>query len=231
MNHKLWVIIPCAGIGARAKATVPKQYALICGHPMIDYTIAAFLAVKKISSILLCVAKDDVFWRDRSPPSAKVRIAKCGGISRADTVANGLRDILKQGANENDWVLVHDAARCLITPEKIIHLIERCQDDAVGGLLAIPVPDTIKQMQHGRTASTVMRNDKWLAQTPQMFRLKPLLNALQRSTDSSITDEASAMEQAGMSCLLVHGSSQNFKITYPEDFLLARAVLMAREAS
>jgi 2-C-methyl-D-erythritol 4-phosphate cytidylyltransferase len=127
----------------------------------------------------------------------------------------------------HDWVLVHDAARCLITPAQINALIDACQGDAVGGLLALKLPDTLKQEQGGRVAATVDRSDKWLAQTPQMFRLGDLQAAL-RTAGEAVTDEASAMEFMGQAPLLVEGSAQNFKVTYPQDFALAQAVLAAR---
>jgi 2-C-methyl-D-erythritol 4-phosphate cytidylyltransferase len=142
-------------------------------------------------------------------------------------VLAGLRELVKQGANDADWVLVHDAARCLVTHEQINALIDACQDDAVGGLLAHKLADTLKAEVKGRVAHTVDRADKWLAQTPQMFRIGVLLNALERA-DAAVTDEASAIEALGLSPLLVAGNAQNFKVTYPEDFALAAAILNAR---
>jgi 2-C-methyl-D-erythritol 4-phosphate cytidylyltransferase len=144
--------------------------------------------------------------------------------------------LLQLGATQTDWVLVHDAARCLITPEQINSLIDACKDDAVGGLLALPLPDTLKSEQTGtgRVATTLGRSDKWLAQTPQMFRIGALLQALTAAGDLSdasnrlITDESSAMERLGHAPKLVRGSAQNFKVTYPEDFALAEALLQSR---
>jgi 2-C-methyl-D-erythritol 4-phosphate cytidylyltransferase len=146
-------------------------------------------------------------------------------------VCNGLDHLLASGAAPQDWVLVHDAARCLLTPALVDALIDACLPDAVGGLLALPLPDTLKRAQDGRVAATVERADKWLAQTPQMFRIGALRAALAPHAASGfagITDEASAMEAAGQRPLLVRGSAQNVKITYPEDFALAQAVLQAR---
>jgi 2-C-methyl-D-erythritol 4-phosphate cytidylyltransferase len=142
---------------------------------------------------------------------------------------NGLSDLLACGAAASDWVLVHDAARCLVTPAQINALIDACQWDAVGGLLALKLPDTLKREEGGRVAQTVERADKWLAQTPQMFRLGELQQALQAAGDA-VTDEASALELAGKAPLLVEGSAQNFKVTYPQDFALAGAVLLARRS-
>ena len=126
-----------------------------------------------------------------------------------------------------DWVLVHDAARCLITHEQINALIDACLPDAVGGLLALKLPDTLKREVAGRAVQTVERQDKWLAQTPQMFRIAQLQQALTAAGDA-VTDEASALECLGMAPLLVEGSAQNFKVTYPQDFALAQAILQAR---
>lgn len=150
-----------------------------------------------------------------------------GGATRALSVGNGLKALLKQEAQPNDWVLVHDAARCLVTPEQIAALINACQNDTVGGLLALPLPDTLKSSAEGRVAATVSRADKWLAQTPQMFRIGALLAALDAAGDA-VTDESSAMEAQGLMPLLVAGSAQNFKVTYPQDFALAEAILQSR---
>jgi 2-C-methyl-D-erythritol 4-phosphate cytidylyltransferase len=141
--------------------------------------------------------------------------------------------LYESGARDSDWVLVHDAARCLITPALVDTLIDACMNDPVGGLLALPMPDTLKRAVGGRVASTVPREDKWLAQTPQMFRLGALHNALfaQAATAfAGVTDEASAVEMAGLQPLLVAGSAHNFKVTYPADFVLAQAVLVSRTA-
>jgi 2-C-methyl-D-erythritol 4-phosphate cytidylyltransferase len=137
---------------------------------------------------------------------------------------------LELGAAASDWVLVHDAARCLITPTQIDALIDACVGDPVGGLLALKLPDTLKREEAGRVAQTVDRGDKWLAQTPQMFRIGALMEALQAAGDA-VTDESSAMEFVGQAPLLVEGSAQNFKVTYPQDFALAQAVLLSRVAA
>ena len=150
-----------------------------------------------------------------------------GGATRALSVLNGLNFLHAQGADAHDWVLVHDAARCLVTPGQIDALIDACAADPVGGLLAHKLPDTLKREVGGRVADTLDRSDKWLAQTPQMFRVGMLLDALKQAGDK-VTDESSAMEAAGFQPLLVQGSAQNFKVTYPEDFALAEAVLTAR---
>ena len=191
------------------------------------HTLAAFAAVARFRDTLVVVAADDDFF---DATTESISIAPCGGATRAGSVFNGLSHLLNNGADANDWVLVHDAARCLITPAQINTLINACAGDAVGGLLAHKLPDTLKSEINGRVAATLDRSDKWLAQTPQMFRIGALREALLQA-GNKVTDEASAMEAQGLQPLLVPGSAQNFKVTYPEDFALAEAVLMARQSA
>lgn len=221
---QFFALIPCAGNGSRSGTVGPKQYQPIAGKPMVLHTLAAFAKVSRLSGVLVVVSVGDTFFDNRD---ATILVAACGGPTRATSVFNGLSALLERGAGANDWVLVHDAARCLITPEQINALIDACQDDAVGGLLALKLPDTLKREVGGRVAQTVDRSDKWLAQTPQMFRIGALQQALTAAGDA-VTDEASALEFIGKAPLLVEGSAQNFKVTYPQDFALAGAVLQAR---
>ncbi|MFZ2306736.1 MAG: 2-C-methyl-D-erythritol 4-phosphate cytidylyltransferase [Rhodoferax sp.] len=221
---RIWALIPCAGTGSRAGADGPKQYQPVAGQPMVLHTLAAFAAVPRMAGVLVVVSSGDTFFDDQD---ATFLIATCGGSTRAGSVFNGLGALLERGAAATDWVLVHDAARCLITPGQINALIDACEQDAVGGLLALKLPDTLKREVDGRVAQTVERSDKWLAQTPQMFRIGDLQAALQAAGDA-VTDESSAMEFLGKAPLLVEGSAQNFKVTYPQDFALAQAVLLAR---
>jgi len=226
---RLFALIPCAGSGSRAGTAQPKQYQVIAGAPMVLHTLAAFAGVARLTECLVVVAPGDGFL---SFDDARTVVAPCGGPSRADSVCNGLAHLLAHGAQAHDWVLVHDAARCLVTPAQIDALIDACRDDAVGGLLALPLADTLKRAEDGRVAATLDRGDKWLAQTPQMFRIGPLAAALRlalQADAAAITDEASAMEAAGLQPLLVRGSAQNFKVTYPEDFALAEAILRSRQ--
>lgn len=228
-SPRLWALLPCAGNGSRSGAAGPKQYECVAGQPMVLHTLAAFAAVPRLHGVLVVVSAGDGFFENRqSVLGASVSVAPCGGSTRAQSVLNGLNALLAQGADVQDWVLVHDAARCLVTPQQIQALISACEGDAVGGLLALKLPDTLKREVNGRVAQTVDRSDKWLAQTPQMFRLGALRAALQAAGDA-VTDEASAMEMAGYSPLLVEGSAQNFKVTYPQDFALAEAVLRSRK--
>lgn len=224
-SSRYFALIPCAGNGSRAGTAGPKQYERVAGQPMIWHTLSAFAGVKRISRTLVVVAPTDGFF-ERNPTTSAL-VVPCGGATRAQSVANGLRELRRAGAVDADWVLVHDAARCLITPELINRLIDRCSTDEVGGLLAHPLPDTLKIGAEGRVAATVTRTDKWQAQTPQMFRLGMLRQALE-AADEDVTDESSAVEKMGLKPLLVEAGAQNFKVTYPEDFAMAEAVLRGR---
>ena len=228
---RCFALLPCAGTGSRAGTVQPKQYQPVAGQPMVRHTLAAFAGVSRIAQMLVVVSSGDNTLRTSN---AAFSIAACGGTTRAESVFNGLNHLLANGAAPSDWVLVHDAARCLITPAQIDALIDACLPDAVGGLLALPLADTLKHAgANGRVDATIDREGKWLAQTPQMFRIGALRDAYAAHAASGfagITDESSAMEAAGHAPLLVRGSAQNFKVTYPEDFVLAEAILNSRNA-
>jgi 2-C-methyl-D-erythritol 4-phosphate cytidylyltransferase len=221
---RFYALVPCAGTGSRAGTPGPKQYERIAGQPMVWHTLAAFAAVKRIARTIVVVAPGDGFF-ERNPTSALV--VPCGGATRAASVANGLYELTRVGATRQDWVLVHDAARCLITPALIDSLIDSCSADEVGGLLAQKLSDTLKREEGGRSVQTLDREDKWLAQTPQMFRIGMLMQALEH-VNNHVTDEAGAIEALGYKPLLVPGATQNFKVTFPGDFALAEGVLKGR---
>ncbi len=227
----LYALIPCAGVGRRAlgaaRSSAPKQYQPLAGKPMVMHTLAAFSGVQRIRRGLVVVAPGDSFLQLILAGRTLFSVADCGGDTRAASVLAGLDHLVAGGAALQDWVLVHDAARCLVTAAQIDALIDACQDDPVGGLLAHRLADTLKREAGGRSAETVDRSDKWLAQTPQMFRIGALAAAL-RTAGASVTDEASAMEAAGHLPRLVPGSALNFKVTWPEDFALAESVLRGR---
>ncbi|WP_041675229.1 2-C-methyl-D-erythritol 4-phosphate cytidylyltransferase [Ramlibacter tataouinensis] len=223
---RLHALIPCAGQGSRARTAVPKQYQPLAGRPLVMHTLGAFAAVPRLASVLVAVAPGDSALDTLGAPFS---IAHCGGETRAATVCNGLRELRGRGAALDDWVLVHDAARCLVTPALVDRLIDACLGDEVGGLLAQPLADTLKHGPQGRSQATLPREGRWLAQTPQMFRLGVLARALERAGDG-VTDEASAIEAMGLQPLLVAGSPQNFKLTWPDDFALAEALLRSRQA-
>lgn len=228
LNPKIFALIPCGGLGSRSGEGLPKQYRPIAGLPMVSHTLAAFAGVPRVAATAVVIApNDDLFAQQVKLPSTTCSIASCAGNTRAITVFQGLNALRERGAQLNDWVLVHDAARCLITPEQINTVIDACINDEVGGLMACKLPDTLKQEKAGRVSGTVDRADKWLAQTPQMFRIGMLMEALQKAS-AAVTDESSAVEMMGLTPKLIPGSAQNFKVTYPEDFALAQAVLLAR---
>ncbi len=229
MPARFHVLIPCAGSGSRAGTPQPKQYQIVAGLPMVVHTLRAFAGVTRLAGGLLVVAPDDQRMASTlaSHPQPAFEVVGIGGATRAQSVLAGLHALSERGAQQHDWVLVHDAARCLVTPLQINALVDACQYDPVGGLLAHQLADTLKAAQSGRVASTVDRSDKWLAQTPQMFRLGMLTQALEQAGDA-VTDESSALEAMGLQPRLVQASAQNFKVTYPEDFALAEAILKIR---
>ena len=225
-SARLFALVPCAGVGARSGAALPKQYVPIGARAMVAHTLAALAAVERLAATLVVLAPDDERFEQHVPDFAGNRawVARCGGPTRAATVAQGLDELSRRGARDDDWVLVHDAARCLLTPDWVDRLIDACLDDAVGGLLALPLADTLKDEREGRVAATVDRHGKWAAQTPQMFRLGLLRQAL-TGAGSAVTDESSAIESLGLAPLLVPGAVENFKVTYPADFALAARLL------
>lgn len=233
MTDGVHALIACAGNGSRAGGDLPKQYRLLAGQPVVQHTLAAFRALgERLASLHVVIAPDDAYFERAVTLAAdgRERLHRVGGATRRQSVLNGLVAMAESGAApDGDWVLVHDAARCLVTPAQIGALIDACAGDAAGGLLALPLADTLKLAHQGRAMQTLARSDKWLAQTPQMFRAGALQAAL-RQADDDVTDEAGAMEQAGWRPLLVAGSAQNFKLTYAEDFAMAEAILRSRTA-
>lgn len=229
---RCFALVPCAGVGARAGVGGPKQYHPLAGRPVVAHTLAALAQVQRLEAVLVVLSPKDEHFEAAVPvfDGERAWVARCGGATRAESVLNGLAELLARGAQPHDWVLVHDAARCLITPEAVDRLINACRDDEVGGLLAMPVADTLKQEQAGRAVATLDRAAKWAAQTPQMFRLGLLMPALRHAGDA-VTDEASAVESLGHAPLLVRGEAGNFKLTWPEDFVLAERLIQSVIAS
>ncbi len=223
-TSRCFALVPCAGVGARAAAPGPKQYVMLAGRSVVAHTLHALAQVARIERTLVVLARDDTQF-EAAAPRFDGWVARVGGATRAASVAAGLRALAGHGVRDDDWVLVHDAARCLVPPPAIDRLIDACFDDAVGGLLALPLADTLKCADaQQRVAHTVDRSAKWAAQTPQMFRLGLLREALARAGDD-VTDEASAVEALGRAPRLVRGDARNFKLTLPEDFARAQALL------
>lgn len=232
------VLIPCAGFGSRMGANTPKQFQLIHGKTVIQHTIKAFFAMPQITSIWVGLSPQNpdrlqaVGLSEFMVQSPRLNLVNTGGASRADTVLNTLQEMQSSGISADDWVLVHDAARPGVQPKLIEALIQAVEDSpgVCGGILAIPVADTLKidtQDNTSRIAKTLSRKSLWQAQTPQMFRIGDLTDALTKASQNGleITDEASAFEYLGQKPLLVEGSSENFKITYPADLLYMRKIL------
>lgn len=216
-------LVPAAGFGVRMGYELPKQYLPLAGQPMIYHALKTLCACPEIATVFVVLtAQDRLFgqyqWADLGD---KLQPLYCGGATRAESVLNGL---LASELEPDDWVLVHDAVRPCLTQTHLEKLIAELRDDAVGGILAIPAADTLKRADsNARILRTENREQLWQAQTPQMFRAGLLAQALQRG--GSFTDEASAIEAMGLQPKLVEGDSRNFKVTYPQDMLLAELLL------
>ncbi len=215
-----WVVIPAAGIGSRMRADRPKQYLQLAGRTILEHTLDCFLDHPRLKGLVLSLAADDPFW-PALPCATDPRIQRVeGGAERADSVLAGLLRLVELGAQEGDWVLVHDAARLNLARSDLDRLLAELADDPVGGLLAVPARDTLKRIgADGRVAETVDRSLIWQAYTPQMFRFAALHRALADALVAgvAVTDEASALEWAGQAPKLVEGRADNLKITRPED--------------
>ena len=215
-----WAVIPAAGVGARMAADRPKQYLQLGGRSILEHSISCFLDHPCLKGLVVSVAFDDPFWPSLSCAADPRVVRVDGGRERADSVLNALLHLHAQGAADDDWVLVHDAARPNLSQEDLNKLLSELADDPVGGLLAVPARDTLKRVdKQGRAVETVDRSLIWQAYTPQMFRLGALHRALADSlvADATITDESSAMEWAGLAPRLIEGRSDNIKVTRPED--------------
>ena len=215
-----WVVIPAAGICSRMRADRPKQYLQLAGRTILEHTLDCFLDHPRLKGLVLSLAADDPFW-PALPCATDPRIQRVeGGAERADSVLAGLLRLVELGAQEGDWVLVHDAARPNLARSDLDRLLAELADDPVGGLLAVPARDTLKRIgADGRVAETVDRSLIWQAYTPQMFRFAALHRALADALVAgvAVTDEASALEWAGQAPRLVEGRADNLKITRPED--------------
>lgn len=226
---RYFAIVPAAGSGSRFGAEKPKQYLSLLGRPLIFHTLAALVACPEIERVWVVLSPDDPYWLqyDWSELGAKLDTVRCGGETRAESVTNGLQAAAMVAADD-DWVLVHDAARPCLSAEMLNSLFTDLANDPVGGLLAVPVADTLKRADsEQRVAATEPRDGLWQAQTPQMFRYGRLLEALKNCT--AVTDEASAIEALGLKPKLVSGDSTNLKVTYPADLALAAMILRGRK--
>lgn len=224
-----YAIVPAAGSGSRFGAERPKQYLDLLGRPLIFHTLSALVACPDIERVWVVLAPDDPWWPryDWSELGAKLETVRCGGATRAESVANGLQ-AASMVAADNDWVLVHDAARPCLSAAQLDALFADLAHDPVGGILAVPVADTVKRADaEQRVAATEPRDGLWQAQTPQMFRYGLLGEALAKCR--AVTDEAGAVEALGLKPKLVRGDATNLKVTYPADLALAAMILRARK--
>jgi 2-C-methyl-D-erythritol 4-phosphate cytidylyltransferase len=237
MSRAIWAVVPAAGIGKRMQSDVPKQYLAINGRPVLEYTVNTLLHNQNISGLVIALQEDDSCWPDIRIESDKPVLRAPGGKERADSVLNAIAELSRSELfdADTDWVMVHDAVRCCLRQVDIDRLVSEVADDMNGGLLALPVRDTMKRqvanVSPATVAATVDRENLWHALTPQYFPAKKLKHALETAAvnGQSITDESSAMEIAGFSPKLVQGHEDNIKITRPDDLRLAGLYLQAQE--
>ncbi len=231
---RLLGLIPAAGGGRRFGTGIPKQYAPLLGIPLLARAIER-LQVLPLDIVAVAIARDDAHYEHMIGPREGVQVLRCGGLTRAETVRNSL-ERLRGHCTDDDWVLVHDAARPCVPRSALLRLVATLWDDAVGGLLAIPVADTLKRAdtvagiaaESPRVVATEDRAALWRAQTPQMFRYGVLSKALAQEGAHACTDESQAIEWLGQKPRLVQGSPTNLKVTYPEDIAHAAAILAAQ---
>lgn len=227
MTEQVWAIVPAAGSGRRMLADRPKQYLTLLNQPVIMHTLQRLVSHPLIAGVVVAVADNDPYWTALPiPPNWPLHRA-VGGVERADSVLNAL-NLLKQLSQNDPWVLVHDAARPCLRHSDIDRMLAELSQDPVGGILGVPVNETVKRVDAlNRIIETVSRDNLWRAATPQMFRLQTLIKALEqtRLAQCKVTDEASAMEYAGYQPKMVEGHADNLKITLPQDLALAALYL------
>jgi len=223
---KFWAVIPAGGVGKRMQADRPKQYLPLHGKTVLEHTLARFLDHLQIAGVVVALSDGDPWWQELAVQHPKLSTA-AGGEERCHSVLNALNTLLSL-ADENDWVLVHDAARPCLRREDLDHLLDTLQAHPVGGLLGLPVADTMKRTgPDDAVVETVPREHLWRALTPQMFRLGELRAALESALEKGqlVTDDASAMELAGKAPKMIEGHGDNIKITRPQDLALAQLYL------
>ena len=227
-DQKFWAVVPAAGVGKRMGSDCPKQYLQLLGRTILQRTLDRLLNHPLVAGVVVAISEGDEYWQEIAPnyQGKNLHVAP-GGQERCHSVLNGL-NVLQTLASDKDWVLVHDAARPCLSAVDISRLIETLREDAVGGILGVPVADTIKRVTTTNSIeTTVDRSGLWRALTPQMFQLSVLIEALSSALNAGVlvTDEASAIEWAGMSPRMVEGSPENIKITLPQDLWLAECYI------
>lgn len=230
-KRRYWAVIPAAGSGARMQAPIPKQYLMLAGKKLIEHALERLGNHPWISGVVVATSADDPLWQEVRPHCRAPVMRVTGGSERCHSVLAGLAR-LHDAAHPVDWVLVHDAARPCLPPQDLELLIAELSDHPVGGLLALPVRDTMKREDGQRTVTATVERDRlWHALTPQMFRYGALREALTAAIarDRIVTDEAQAMELTGAQPRLVEGSADNIKITHPQDLALAEFYLRMQQ--
>lgn len=231
MTERFWAIVPAAGHGSRMLADRPKQYLTLLDKPVIFHTLQRLLSHPQIEGVVVAVAEDDPYWGTLLLPAEWQIQLVTGGKERVDSVLNALSHLASRTV-DNPWVLVHDAARPCLRHEDIDRMLAQLNKDPVGGILGVPVIETVKRVNsENRIIQTVNRDSLWRAATPQMFRLQPLIDAIEltRQAQCKITDEASAMEYAGLHPKMIEGHADNIKITLPQDLALAALYLQQQQ--
>lgn len=230
MTPKLIALIPAAGSGTRVGEALPKQYIALNGEPMIAHAVRALQSVSTVSEVIVVLSPHDTHWDSHAAPHvAHTRTLRVGGDTRGMSVRNGLVALEKQ-LQDDDWVLVHDAARPCVDPSLVEKMIATLKDDAIGGLMALPLADTIKLADpNQRVAKTLPREGIWRAQTPQIFRYGLLRRALEAMPNA--TDESQAIEALGYSPRLFEGDAANIKVTFPSDLAVASGWLSRQAKS
>jgi 2-C-methyl-D-erythritol 4-phosphate cytidylyltransferase len=224
----LYALIPAAGSGTRLPAEAPKQYLPLAGKPMLWHAVRA-VCVPRVESVFVVLAPEDKTFatHDWSAFGERLQPLYCGGETRRDSVYNGLVAAMND-IQADDWLLVHDAARPCLPEKDLDKLMREIEGDEVGGILALPIAETVKRVSQEKIEATEDRSRLWLAQTPQMFRAGLLLEALSRAKGAP-TDEAAAVEQLGLRPRVVAGSRENLKVTWPEDVAIAEGILRRRK--
>ena len=216
---RYWVVIPAAGVGKRMGVDKPKQYIEVSNKTIIEHTIKCFLDREEIEKVVVAISNTDEYWPELQISKHEKVITAPGGAERYQSVFNGLKE-LQDKAEQNDWVLVHDAARPCLSQSAIDRLMIELREHEVGGILAMPCRDTMKRSNEKREIiDTVERESLWHAQTPQMFKYEKLYSAISDvlKKDIVVTDEAMAIELSGFKPLLVRGQQENIKITHKDD--------------
>jgi len=230
-SENCWAVVPAAGAGRRMGSEIPKQYLPLGERCILEHTLSALADCPRISGIYVAIADGDPYWTKLHLPDDWRVVTVAGGAERAYSVLNALEALLAGPADARDWVLVHDAARPCLRRDDLECLIDIAGGHSVGGILARAVADTVKRVSRdGEIVETVDRSGLWYAQTPQMFRLSMLRDALANGLTAglALTDEASAMECAGWTPIVVEGHAENVKVTAPQDLELARTYLTQR---